>query len=109
MGLTGESVANGVVLANGAESDFFAREKMYATSRMPVLGSDGEFTKQKSSLRIVRPSVLASGKVVYNLIRIEIEVHPEDGATEVANLRALGLSALNSSDFDEFFEAGAID
>lgn len=105
---TGETIANGVVCANGAETDFFAREKLYAVSRMPSLGADGDFTKQKSSLRIVRPSTLASGKVVYNLIRIEVEVHPEDGATEVANLRNLGVAALESSDLDEFFEAGAV-
>jgi hypothetical protein len=105
---TGETVANGVVCHNSAESDFFAREKLYATSRMPSLGSDGEYSKLKSSLRIVRPSTLASGKVVYNLIRIEVEVHPEDGATEVANLRTLGLAALNSSSLDDFFESGSI-
>jgi hypothetical protein len=104
----GESVANGVVCQNSAETDYFAREKLYATSRMPSLGTDGEFTKQKASLRIVRPSTLTSGKVVYNLIRIETEVHPEDGATEVSNLRSLGMAALNSSDLDDFFEAGSI-
>lgn len=105
---TGENVANGVVCVNTAEADFYQREKLYAVSRVPAIGSDGEYSKLKSSLRIVRPSTLTSGKVVYNLIRIEIEVHPEDGGTEVANLRTLGLAALNSTDLDDFFELGSL-
>lgn len=104
---TGESVANGIVCHNASETDFFQREKLYATSRQPAIGSDGDYTKMKNSLRIVRPSTLTSGKVVYNLIRIELEVHPEDGATEVSNLRTLGLAALNSTSLDDFFESGS--
>jgi hypothetical protein len=105
---SGEEVANGICCINVAESDYYAQEKLYAVSRQPAVGSDGEFTKRKVSLRIVRPSTLTSGKIVYNLIRIEVEVHPEDGVTESDNLRSLGMSALNSSSLDNFFDAGSI-
>jgi hypothetical protein len=105
---TGETVANGVVSHNDSDADFYTREKLYAVSRQPTVGSDGEYTKMKNSLRIVRPSTLASGKVVYNLIRIEVEVHPEDGASEVTNLISLGTSALNSSDAEDFFQYGSL-
>jgi len=105
---TGEQVANGIVCANAAETDYFQREKLYGTSRMPSLGSDGDYTKQKSSLRIVRPLTLASGRVAYNLIRIEIEVHPESASTEVSNFRSMGMAALNASGLNDFFEAGSI-
>lgn len=104
----GETVANGVVSHNDSEADFYAREKLYAVTRQPAVGSDGEYTKMKNSLRIVRPSTLASGKVVYNLIRIELEVHPEDGSAEAQNLISLGTSALNSADAEDFFLFGSL-
>lgn len=106
--LTGKSVANGVSCHNMGETDFFQREELVATSRMPSKGTDGEYSKQKSSLKIVRPDTLASGKVVYNLIRIDIEVHPETGVTEVGNLRSLGMAALNAAGLNNFFENGSL-
>jgi len=105
---TGESIANGVVLGNMSESDFFAREKLYATVRMPSLQGDGEYSKQKNSIRIVRPTTLASGKVVYNLVRIETEVHPESGSTETTNLLSLGIAAAADADLTLFWSSGSL-
>jgi hypothetical protein len=105
---TGEMVTNGKTLQNSAESDYYEREKLTVSSRQPVIGSDGDLTKLKVKGQIVRPSVLASGKVNYNLIRIEMEVHPEDGAAVTDNLRQLGVEFLLSSDADNFFNSGSI-
>lgn len=105
--LTGERVANGIVTANMAESNFFAREKVYQTVRMPVLMPDGDFSKMKVSLRIVRPATLPSKKVVYNIIRVEQEIHPLTPA-EAANLRSLAIGALADADFTQFWEAGSL-
>lgn len=105
--LTGERVANGIVTANMAESNFFAREKVYQTVRMPVLMPDGDFSKMKTSLRIVRPATLPSGKVVYNIVRVEQEIHPLT-PTEAANLRSLAIGALADADFTQFWEAGSL-
>lgn len=106
--LTGEQLASGVVLANLAETDFFAREKCYVTSRVPALQGDGEYSKQKTSMRIVRPQVLASGKTVYNLVRVETEIHPEAPAGTAANLRSLGIAALADAEANNFWEAGSL-
>lgn len=103
--LTGERVANGIVTANMAETDFFAREKLTATSKMPILLSDGDYSKMRTQVRIVRPKVLASGKVVYNVVKIEMEIHPTT-PTEVANLKGLACGVLSDSDFTSFWEAG---
>lgn len=105
--LTGERVANGIVTANMAESNFFAREKVYQTVRMPVLMPDGDFSKMKTSLRIVRPATLPSGKVVYNIVRVEQEIHPLT-PTEAVNLRSLAIGALADADFTQFWEAGSL-
>jgi hypothetical protein len=105
---SGETVANGIVCINEDETDFYAREKLYATARPPVVGSDGEFTKQKVSFRILDPGALASGKMNYDLIRIEVEVHPENGNTTVDKLVNLGIAALNSSDLSNFFRYGSL-
>jgi hypothetical protein len=104
----GESIANGVVLGNVAELDFFAREKVIVTTRPPQLQSDGEYSKLKVSAREIRPQVLASGKTVYNLVRTEIEIHPEAGAAELASLRSSGIALLHDAEMDSVWQTGAL-
>lgn len=104
---TGESVANGVVCVNQAETNFFAREKLIATARLPSFGTDGKWSKQKTSVRIVMPKTLASGEVVYELVRVEIESHPE-GTNNITALRKLGISALLDAELDNFFLVGSL-
>jgi hypothetical protein len=103
----GETIANGVVLGNTAEANFFAREKVYVTVRMPSLQSDGEYSKMKISMRFVRPQVLASGKTVYNLSRSEIEIHPEAAVGELANLRSMGIAMFHDAETDLTWSVGS--
>jgi len=105
--VTGEQIANGVVAVNKAETDFTAREKLIAVSRQPVVSATG-MTKQKNSLRISRPTVLTGGTIVYNVVRVELEVHPQAAAGTGTNLLSLASGCINDSDFTDFWAVGSL-
>lgn len=107
---SGETVANGVVLVESAVADYFTRPKLYMVNRMPSQGSDGIWSKQKGSVRYVVPKVLADGvTTVFNLVRFEIEIHPESTAAELADLREKGAQIGIDAEFDDFFSVGSLD
>ena len=103
----GVSVPNGVHVSAPAVADF--RVRPHATFRYapPSLQSDGSYTRQSNRATLVVPKALASLKYVNNAIRIELDVHPESTATEVADLRKLGAQMLIDSDTDNFWTAGS--
>jgi hypothetical protein len=51
---------------------------------------------------------LASGKVVFNVIRIEREVHPEFSAANATDLNKVGAQLLFDTDMDNFWAAGSL-
>lgn len=104
----GLTVASGIHIADAAQPDFRIRKNMTAKNRPPVLNSDGTYTKDKKSITIVAPKLLASGKTQFNLIRIEREIHPESTAAEAKELNMLGGQALSDTDFDAFWTAGSL-
>lgn len=105
---SGERIGDGKVYHNAAEANFLVREKVLVSSRVPRLGADGEWVKCKHSFRIVRPYTTSSGKVVQNLFRGEIEVHPGAGQTEIDNLVNLAVGFMVSSASAEFRRSGTL-
>ncbi len=105
---TNLAVNNGYEYADVSIADFFARQKVIITTRMPQLQSDGSWSKQKTSLRFVLPITLADGSVSYQIVRAETEVHPEASAANLAELREFGAQMFKSSSFDNVFIAGTL-
>jgi hypothetical protein len=105
---TNTSVNNGNEYADVSEPDFFARQKVVLSTRQPALQSDGSWSKQKTSSRFVTPKILASGEVVYNITRVEVEVHPETSAAELAIQREMGGQMAIGAALDELYTAGTL-
>jgi hypothetical protein len=99
-------VTNGYEYADVAEADYFARQKLVVTSRMPSLQSDGSYSKQKSSARFILPITLADGSIAYNVARVEIECHPEATAANLAELREYAGQLAMDSELDTLYTAG---
>lgn len=99
-------VTNGYEYADVSETDFFARQKVLLTSRMPSLQADGSWSKQKVSCRFVLPITLADGTISYNVARVEVEVHPEATAANLAELREMGAQMLIQAGLNDLFVAG---
>jgi hypothetical protein len=99
-------VTNGYEYSDVSEADFFARQKVIATSRMPQLQTDGTYSKQKSSLRFVYPLTLADGSIAYNVARVEIECHPESTVANLTELRELAAQMAIQAGVDDLYTAG---
>lgn len=104
----GQTVPNGIHLANAAQTDFRIRENMSVRVKQPTMNAQGVYSKDKKSIVYVEPKILASGLTVFNLIRIEREVHPESTAAEALNLNMMGAQILGDSDFATFWSAGSL-
>lgn len=104
----GVSVTNGVHIADAAQSDFRIRRNATVKNKVPTLQANGTYSKDKKSITFVAPKLLADGSTVFNLIRIEREVHPESTAAEALDLNMIGAQLLADTDFTAFWSAGSL-
>lgn len=105
----GLSVSGGVHCANAAQADFRVRENVTFKTKQPSLNpSTGAYSKGKQSCTYVEPKLLADGSTVFNLIRIEVEAHPESTAAEQLNLLMMGGQFLSDADYAAFWATGSL-
>lgn len=103
----GITVQNGVHLVVPATADYNVREQCTAKYRPPALDLDGLYGKDKKSITYTIPFVTASGKTVYNLIRLEREIHPETSEAVTDDFNVIGAQLLSDSDTDGFWATGS--
>lgn len=104
----GQQVANGLHLIDASVADYKTRPNCTVKYKAPTLKADGSYTKGKMSFVGVRPFQSADGMTHFNLVRTEIEIHPEASATELAYLRAQGAQQLCDADTDAFWSTGSL-
>lgn len=104
----GVSVPGGINVANAAQVDFRIRENITFKNRNPTKQSDGSFSKAKRSVVHLFPKLIASGEVVYNLVRTDFEIHPETTAAEIANMRFQAGQVNTSTETTNFITAGTL-
>lgn len=105
----GVTVANGVHLVVPADTDYQIRRSVTAKYRPPTFDqATAAYGKDKKSISLTKPLVLSTGKVVFNVIRVEREVHPSLTAAECLELNKLGAQLLVDADTDSFWAAGSL-
>lgn len=104
----GQEVKNGIHVADMGESDFTVRTNMTLRTRNPQKQADGTYSKGKRWVTIVVPKDLGDDGIVFNLIRIEMEVHPKTLASELLNLEMLGAQVFTDSDLADFRANGSL-
>jgi len=104
----GVQVTNGAHLIDASETDFRIRPSIVVRYVAPKLLADGSYTKGKLSAARTLPQILASGKTVFNVVRAEIELHPEAAAAVLLEMRKQGANMLTASCFDNFWAAGSL-
>lgn len=104
----GQDVKNGVHVADMSETNFIVRTNITLKTRNPIRQSDGTYTKAKRFITIVVPKILAGGDVSYDLVRIEIEAHPETTVPELTNLHMLGAQVFTDADLTAFLVSGSL-
>lgn len=105
----GVTIQNGLHLVVPADADYQTRRQVTAKYKPPTLDpKTNAYSKDKKSVSYVIPQVLASGAVVFNVIRIEREVHPSMTAAAVAEMNKIGAQLLTDTDTDNFWSAGSL-
>lgn len=105
----GVTIPNGLHLIVPGDTDYQTRRQVTAKYRPPTLDAKtNSYGKDKKSLCLVKPIVLADGRVVFNTIRIEREVHPSVTAADCVELNKLGAQLLSDTDTDAFWATGSL-
>lgn len=105
----GVSVVDGIHLIVAADTDFRTRRQITAKQKAPTLNSaTGVYSKGKKSLTFVHPKILADGTTTFNLVRVEIEVHPESSVAEALDLTMIGAQLAGDTDFASFWATGSM-
>lgn len=105
----GVSIANGIHLIVPADTDYQTRRMVTVKYRQPTIDAKtGVYSKDKKSISLALPQVLASGQVVFNTIRIEREVHPSLTAAAALELCTLGAQMLVDADTAAFWANGSL-
>lgn len=105
----GLTISNGLHLIVPADADYQTRRQMTVKVRQPTLDAKtGVYGKDKKSVSYALPMILADGRIVFNTIRIEREVHPTCPAASVTDLNKIGAQILTDADLDGFWATGAL-
>lgn len=105
----GVTIANGVQLVVPADTDYSVRRMATAKYRPPTIDSKtGVYSKDKKSISYTIPVVLTTGQVVFNVIRIEREVHPSLSAANCTEMNKIAAQLLTDSDTDGFWGTGSL-
>lgn len=105
--LTGQSVTNGLNVSVTEDSDYRTRRNATFKSRVPSV-TNGVYTKGKNEVVFVLPLLLDDGQTVFNSVRIALETHPALTPANVVDLRYIAAQLISSSNFDSFWNLGAL-
>lgn len=106
----GMSIQNGVHLIVPADLDYQTRRQMTVKNRPPTLDpKTGAWGKDKKSISIAFPAILADGRTVFHTLRLEREVHPSIDPGYAVELNKLGAQALIDADMADFWAVGSLE
>lgn len=106
---SGQDINQGVEVIDtaSATTNLLTAPKCQFRSRMPVRQSDGSYSKMKLTAAYVLPFVDSMGLIQYNLVRVEIEKHPETTSAHAAELLNKGSQLATDSDLTNFWATGS--
>jgi hypothetical protein len=108
--IDGQKVNNGIHLVETAPADYRLADGVIATAKQSVYNnSTGEFSKFARSTKLIRPVILASGKLVFRSVLVSIEDHPEISAADQLELRYDGLLLGFDSDYSDLWTIGTLE
>lgn len=105
----GVSIQNGLHLSVPGEA-FAGRRQCTVKYRAAVLDpKTGMYGKDKKSMSLSRPVTLTDGRIVFETIRIEREMHPLTTDADAVEMNKLGAQLLTDSDTAAFWSAGSLE
>lgn len=104
----GAQIPNGVHVVDMGNTDFRTRRSLTLTVRQPTYDAKIGYSKDKKVITLTCPKILISGVTVFNILRIQREIHPESSVAEAADINRIGAQLVSDADFDAFWSAGSL-
>lgn len=101
----GVTIENGIHLADAAEPSFKLRGQLVLKTKNPVL-QNGQYTKAKRWITTIEPFALSDGSIVPNVVRSEIEMHPDTPTADAEKLVGKHAQTLFGPDLASFRTTG---
>lgn len=106
---TGTQIPFGIETVDTATTDPRLRKRITCSSRGATYDSNtNTWQKDKRDMRVSTPKTLADGSVVFPLVRMSIELHPEMSDAEIDTLLSLAAQMLFSIAYRNFVKYGSI-
>lgn len=103
----GVTIANGLHLFATSDTDYTTRRVVTIKNRPATLDAKtGSWSKDKKSMSLAKPVVLADGRTVFCTLRLEREAHPSLSAADALELNNLGAQLLTDPDVASFWANG---
>lgn len=104
----GETIKNGAKVVDLSQTDARIRPSITCVNRPAVLNALGKYTsKDKKTIKIVMPKLLADGTLTFPLREIRCEDHPEMTDAEKRYLNSYAAQVFVDADFQAFILNGA--
>lgn len=104
----GETIKNGKKVSDLTVTDSRVRPSITCINRPATLNSLGKYiSKDKRTVKLVWPKLLADGTIVFNVRELRIEDHPETTDVEKANADSYMAQVLFDPDFNGFVRNGS--
>lgn len=98
-------VAGGVHVVDATVSDFRVRPGITFKAKSPTKKTDGTFTKEIRSGKLVLPYLDSAGIVQYDFVEVTTSLTP--GSIQLQELRKKGAQLLIDADTDNFYVVGS--
>lgn len=105
----GETIKNGVKVTDLSQTDARLRMTITAINKPAMTDRNGKFiSKDKRSVKIVQPKLLADGSIAYNFVESISSIHPETTDAERSSLLGVDAQTKFDGDFTNFQLYGSL-
>jgi hypothetical protein len=103
------AIQGGIHLIVPSDADYQTRRSVTAKVKPASINvKTGVYTKDKKSMSLTRPKVLTDGSVVFEVFRVEREMHPSSPAADALEMNSLGAQMIIDSDAAGFWANGTL-
>jgi len=106
----GTPVATGIRVADVSETDLRLQKHAVFKNRNTSLQADGSFSKTRKNMSITIPFECADGSISYQVVRCEVETHPEFSAVagNMTLLRYFGAQLFTDPELDNYYDHNSV-
>lgn len=103
----GETIKNGTKVGDLSVVDSRIRPTIVAVNRPASMSLGKYISKDKRTIKLVIPKILADGSLAFNVREVRAEDHPETTDAEKAILNGYTAQLMFDTDFQQFLLYGA--